>query len=583
MNRMRQVSNATLPQTAQTHSSTPTRIWFILSLAIALLYRLPAFGAAFALPYLVQDDARQHVFWMQRFANPDLFPDDLLADYFQSVAPWGYTHLYKAAAFLGIDVWVANKTLPLMLGLVVTAYLFGIVLKIVPVPVAGFVAVLLLNQTLIERDDLVSATPVAFFYPFFAAFLYYLLKQAVIPCAAAIVLMGLFYPQGVLVMAVMLGLRLGRWSKGRLGLSRSRLDYWLWGVGWVAAFWVLLPYALHDSPYGPVLTAEQAQTMFALSPRGWSDFYSNDPIDFWFFGRRTGLLPMEWQEWDLKTFPQVWLTLSIPFLLLLRQRSQRAQTMMPRLSILLQVAIASTLCFGAAHLLLFELHLPNRYTEHSFRILMAIGGGVAIALMQVPLYRRFRVLKGGLLALLMAAAIAPFFVYGFTPDKSRIFGRYIYGAYPQIYEYLQAQPEDSQVASIAAEINLIPSFTQRSILVGGKGFAVPYHLGYFNEVERRAIALVEAQYSLDPAVVRAFLTAYPIDFWLIDDAMFTIDWVIFESEWLEQYARDTRAPLTALLSGQPTVIETLADTCLVRRDKNLRVISADCLRRELAP
>ena len=40
-------------------------------------------------PNVVQDDARQHVFWMQRLVDPTLLQDDLFADYFASQAPAG--------------------------------------------------------------------------------------------------------------------------------------------------------------------------------------------------------------------------------------------------------------------------------------------------------------------------------------------------------------------------------------------------------------------------------------------------------------------------------------------------------------
>jgi hypothetical protein len=43
----------------------------------------PAFGARDA----IQDDAVQHVSWMLGYRDPELFRDDLHADYFQSVAP----------------------------------------------------------------------------------------------------------------------------------------------------------------------------------------------------------------------------------------------------------------------------------------------------------------------------------------------------------------------------------------------------------------------------------------------------------------------------------------------------------------
>ncbi|NEQ79142.1 MAG: hypothetical protein F6K26_02485, partial [Moorea sp. SIO2I5] len=122
--------------------------WFSLSLAFAMVYSLIALEEAFSNQYIVQDDARQHVFWMQRFFDPSLFPDDLIANYFQSVAPAGYTTLYRLIGFVGIHPLLLNKLLPMVLGLITTSYCFRLCLQMLPIPAAGFIASLLLNQTL---------------------------------------------------------------------------------------------------------------------------------------------------------------------------------------------------------------------------------------------------------------------------------------------------------------------------------------------------------------------------------------------------------------------------------------------------
>ena len=82
------------------------QICLIISLLSALLYSAIDLQVAFAGDWVVQDDARQHVFWMARYVDPELFPNDLIADYFQSVAPWGYTSLYKLGIAIGIDPFV---------------------------------------------------------------------------------------------------------------------------------------------------------------------------------------------------------------------------------------------------------------------------------------------------------------------------------------------------------------------------------------------------------------------------------------------------------------------------------------------
>ena len=61
--------------------------WFALSLAIVLIYSLESLKVSFQSEYFIQDDARQHIFWMRRFLDAELFPQDFIADYFQSVAP----------------------------------------------------------------------------------------------------------------------------------------------------------------------------------------------------------------------------------------------------------------------------------------------------------------------------------------------------------------------------------------------------------------------------------------------------------------------------------------------------------------
>ncbi len=137
----------------------PTKFWFYLSLTLAIICGILGIIPAFSHQYVVQDDARSHVFWMARFLKPELFPNDIIADYFQSVAPKGYTYFYQLFSLIGIPPLLLNKFLPIILGLITTAYCFGVAIQILPVPLAGFLSTLFLNQNLWLKDDLISATP----------------------------------------------------------------------------------------------------------------------------------------------------------------------------------------------------------------------------------------------------------------------------------------------------------------------------------------------------------------------------------------------------------------------------------------
>ncbi|MEM9504455.1 MAG: hypothetical protein AAGA01_10925, partial [Cyanobacteria bacterium P01_E01_bin.43] len=86
--------------TAQTDRVSDPRVifWYSLSLVFAVYYGYLVLHSSFGATYVVQDDARQHVFWMQRWLDPALLPDDFMADYFAYQAPPGYKLLYQSAA-----------------------------------------------------------------------------------------------------------------------------------------------------------------------------------------------------------------------------------------------------------------------------------------------------------------------------------------------------------------------------------------------------------------------------------------------------------------------------------------------------
>src|SRR4030095_5323885 len=86
--------------------------WFTFAMLYALGCALLALHQAVGSEYMLADYVREHVFWMFRYVDPRLFPQDPIADYFQSLAPPGYASLYWLLAQLGIDPLLASKLLP---------------------------------------------------------------------------------------------------------------------------------------------------------------------------------------------------------------------------------------------------------------------------------------------------------------------------------------------------------------------------------------------------------------------------------------------------------------------------------------
>ncbi|MFB2923094.1 hypothetical protein [Aerosakkonema funiforme] len=551
--------------------------WLSLSLIFAAIYAFQGLQKGLAGEYVVQDDARQYVFFLQRFTDPELLPNDLIADYYQSVTPPGYLALFWLMARLGIPALLLSKLLPMVLGLITTAYLFGVCMQILPLPVAGFLSTLLMNQSLWMKDDLVSATPRAFLYPLFTAFLYYLLRRSQIACLVTIALQGLFYPLVVLVSLLVLFLRLLNWEKGLPRLSGNRKDYVFFTLALGVAFLSILPSVLTSAKYGPTVTGSVARTLPEFLPKGRSKFFHSNFFLFWLNGKDSGLLP--WLK------PQAILVgFALPILLRLRDRFPLINHFKNNLKVLPQVILASVMMFFTAHLLLFKLYCPSRYSEHTLRIVLAIAGGIALTLMLDAVLNSFitdkqnRKEKPWQLwitgAIAAALLLHPHFLKNFPITA------YKTGSSQAIYEFFKAQPKDITIASLEGEANFIPTFSKRSILVGSE-YSLPYHTKYYAQIRQRAIDLINAQYTLDTEEVKNFIQKYGIDFWLVADLAFTPEHIT-KNPWLMQYQPVAKEAIQRLEQGIYPAVAEVSQQCSVLHTNYLFVIPAECIVKALS-
>lgn len=565
------------PATAQP-SRREVWFWFALSLTIAALYGLMALRQAFASEFVVQDDARQHVFWMRQYLDPAVLSTDLISSYFRSVAPAGYTTLYWLPAQLGIDPMVLNKGLPLVLGLATTAYTFGISMNLFPVPVGAFLSTLLLNQNLSMEDDLVSATPRAFFYPLFVAFLYHLLKRdrhsawwkAVLPVAVVLALQGLFYPQVLLLSAGVLVLTLVRWQEGQLHLSRDRTDYLFCAVGLATAVLVLLPYALQTSEFDPLLTVAEARQLPEFYEDGRTEFFV-EPRKFWLTGERTGLFPALWKP------PLLLAGVLLPLVVGWRSQFALGERLRPSIQVLPQVVVASLGLFAIAHLLLFQLQLPSRYTQHSFRIVMALAAGIVLTLLLEAVLRWGAARSGTrtAIALGLGGALAAALLFYPATVEGFPLSKYKTGEAGKLYQFLQQQPKDGLIASLSQEADNLPSFAQRPVLAS-REYSIPFHKGYYGQVRQRMIDFITAHYSSDMAVLQSFIQQYNVRFIVVETGAFNPIY-LSENEWLMQFQPATQEAIAALTQNQVPALATARRRCTTFRADPFTVIDAACI------
>jgi hypothetical protein len=551
--------------------------WLSCSLVIPLYYGIISSYYALSQDYIVQDDVRQHVVWLQRFVDPQLFPNDLIADYFTSLAPVGYKFFYWMMAKLGIEPVILAKILPLFLALIATIYIYKLSLKIFPIPASAFLTCWLFNQLMWLNDDLISATPRAFVYPFFAAFLYYSIERSLIPLLISVALQGLFYPQLLLVELAILTLRLFDWRGIIPRFSQDKKNFLFWIAGLGVALLILLPVVINKSEFS-IVTSTQMRVMPEFGWRGRNQYFGVNPLQFIFLGNSGIQIPL---------FPSiVWVGFALPFLS--KSRFPLLNLITAEVKIVWQIVLASLGMFFFAHLLLPKLHLPSRYTLHSFRFVIAIAAGIVLLIFLNSGWRWWQNKRNtksqftkreslGLGLIGIGATIVIIFPI-IPPVFLGIFQTWVIGTEPTIYQFLSEQPKDTLIASLALDADNLPAFAERSNFVG-REFALAYHPVYYEQMKQRAIALIDAQYSSDLSVTKKMIGKYKIDFFLIERKAFESDYLL-QQEWSirSSFKQHVFEVNERLKRGEIPALKRIGDRCSVLSTTKSILVDANCLK-----
>lgn len=549
-------------------------LYLSISLLITLYYGIYFYYFVFTQKYIVQDDVRQHIVWLQRFVDPELFKQDIISEYFYDLAPLGFKSLYIWIAQIGISPLLLAKILPPILALITTIYTYLFTLQILPLPIAGGLSSLFINQLIWLNDDLVSATHRAFIYPLFAIFLYYLAKKKIILCLIIMLLQGLFYPHILLIEMVILTIRLLIINQiFFIKFTKKKQPHIWWIAGLIITAIALYPITQKPPELATTITAQQMQQMPEFNLGGRSVFFGGGWFKYWFAGSSGLSLPL---------FPTVvWLGIALPWLL--KTKLPTIKLITHKIDILKQVIIASLTMFWLAHILLPKLHLPSRYTYHSLRFMLAISAGIVVAVLLdlIKQYfkhkKQFNILEKAKISIACLLAIAiiifPAIPYVFT----NWFQNWKVGTEPEIYQYLAQQPKDILVASLSEEANNIPAFSQRSILVG-REFAMAYHPTYHNQIKQRTVDLLQAQYSFNINIVQFFIEKYGVDYWLLDSNAFDPQY-IKEKDWLvnSSWAKDTNQVIEKLEMGSDFILEDLISSCSVVSTADLNLLESNCI------
>ena len=247
-----------------------------------------------------------------------------------------------------------------------------------------------------------------------------------------------------------------------------------------------------------------------------------------------------------------------------------------RVTILLVVVVSSVLGYLAAHLFLFELHLPSRYSQHPLRATSWIGAALLAGPGLIKLGKTFanksRLQSRSITVITITIATA-FFILPLPLGPSP-YANYVTGKHPQLYAYLRAAPKNITIASLAIEADNIPSFSARSVQ-GAREYAIPYATGYITPLKQKTKALIRAQYASNPAPLTRYIEHYRPSYILVNRSMFA-PLAIKSQWWASDYPSEANWAIDQLHSAMPYMIKMFS-TCQVFNSAPLILLDADCI------
>ncbi len=523
-------------------------------------------------PYsLVQDDARHHVVWLRRLANPELYANDPTAAFFLSQSPVVYRALFAPAHWLGIDVlvWHLLVVVPLT-SLLTTIALYRFTIHILPTSLQRGLVTLILCLLLATAamQGLQRNFSVAIFLFAWVAYL----ERRVLLTGLVFLIGANLYP--VAAAAAGFGLLIHLLMPIRpYGLFNRRAVMTVVVAG-IAGLAGLVPFLLASADAGPTLLLQDAQGL-PIMQDGRSGFFKPSLWDQLLCHRVGGasLLPIcirtaggDASTLTLAAYLAVIAMGLICYRWLLVGTGKRANAHAGRAAkVVLSSFIAGTVLFVAAYAAAFRLYLPDRYAFYATGLLFQFCAAFLVYAILIGLAR----LAGRILPPIRAAlpvVVLEASWIGFVAFGSHGFGL-VRDREPEISAYLRSSPQTSVVAGFDGYLDSVPAHGLRSSFTAIE-FILPYKTDYFDLMRDRTLRLRDAFMTSSARELSEFAARENISFFLLRSGPLHISGL-----WKRSF------PSLAALDGIEVPMGTVpgGTDCVVTSGHDVHLVDAACL------
>lgn len=489
-------------------------------------------------PYVVNEDVRQQIYWMQEWNEPGIFDDDLLTRYAKNYVPWGVQFVY------GLGSFAMN---PVQFTKVLTGILF--------ISIAGLLLVLARGL----GDDLTALYTVCFYFlmAFFIsrisgglsrgfglllliAYLIFMARDRLLEAGMMLLLQSLFNPYifvlcfvtHVLFVAHAHGRRLiGRLAElARASSMRDRQALGteqptrraseprgltpaeirrmaltvlpvLGGVALMGAKYV----RLKSDEFGDLVTRADIVNKIEYTALGRFELLPPSGLLLDFIRPLAYDAPLE--VWP-GTGPWFWVFLAV-FLVILVFTLGKHTVNMAGFRVFAYLLGAAGILYAASSVLLMRLFLPSRYIEYPLAVFYCLLLAVSLRVITKKLISRrvaFPVVTS------LTVALGAILLY----DQSVM----DYSGNAMLLRYLRSTPRTSLIAGHPQVMDNIPTFAARKAFITYE-LSHTWYKKYWEVIKKRTYDFFQAYYSEDPEAIRRFCRQNGIDYLLVRESDFS--------------------------------------------------------------
>jgi hypothetical protein len=505
-------------------------------LAAAFLVFCFAHAEGFLSPYVINDDVRQQVYWMQEWRDPGLYQDHYLTAYAKQYVPWGVQAIYWGTSRL-IDPVQFSKILTAVLFTITAGLLFVLASRLFD-DLTGVFTVCVYFHFAFFLGSISGGLSRGFVFPLLILYLIFLSREQTVLAGILIAVQALFNPYLFILCLFTHGLYLihNRWfplffkerSGSLLVAGCTKQPGTLASLGHESL--ILLPvmagillllarYRIFQTPdFGSVVSKSEMIGHLEYTAAG---RYEIVPVPSIFF---------EFIRPFLQDLPIGVLGISaavagaglILFIVVSGWNSRIVIREIKKLKVFIYLLFASVSLHFLAQLFLLELFLPSRYLEYSLTVFYCLSAGLLVR----SAVESSKIKKHMMLLIILLIALGALRLKGVAI--------YDYGGQSSLYHFFRTTPRNAHIAGHPALMDNIMTFSQRKAFVSYE-LSHPWYGKYWSVIKPWTYDFFNAYFSDNPDDIRQFCRKYAIHYFVVRENDFVRNDIPGEAVYFEPF------------------------------------------------